>query len=156
MNKLFLLRFLVVLLLLVNLGLAGFIYMHRPAHPGPDRLKFLVIEKLKLDDGQVKQYDGLIQKHRAATKTGNEEISRLKQELYTHLNDEVNDQAQAAAQDSLFAAILAAQSRIEHIHYHHFLEIRKLCRPDQLADFDALSHELSTFFRPGPPGDKRP
>lgn len=152
MNKLTLLKIISVLLLIVNLGMAGFILMQRKAHPGPDKLKFRVIEALKFDPEQVKQYEALILAHRDSMRKGNDAISQLKKELYAQLNGT----QQAAVTDSLIAQIGAVQNRIEHNHYEHFLKIRSLCRPDQQANFEALSNELSTYFRPGPQGGKRP
>lgn len=152
MNKLTLLTIISVLLLLANLGMAGFIFMQRQAHPGPDKLKFRVIETLKFDPEQVREYEALIRAHRDSMRKGNDAISLLKKELYKQLNMP----QQAAVTDSLIAQIGAVQNRIESYHYQHFLKIKSLCRPDQQANFEVLSHELSTYFRPGPPGGKRP
>ena len=51
------------------------------------------------------------------------------------------------------------QKQVESVHYAHFMDIKKICRPDQLSDFDKLTKELSRLFsrnarnNPPPPKD---
>ena len=46
------------------------------------------------------------------------------------------------------------QKEVEMINYDHFSDIRALCRPDQMDNFNTLAQELAQIFKPekqGPP-----
>ena len=42
------------------------------------------------------------------------------------------------------------QKEIEKTHFQHFLEIKALCRPEQIEDFNLLSEELARIFAKPP------
>ena len=140
-------------LLIINLLLAAFIFFRGPGRPprhhGP---RDLIIERLHLDDKQVKEFEHLIQIHRSEIKANDAAIRELKNQLYSTLVLE----REKGFTDSLVAAIGQRQMRIEMVHYNHFRKIRELCKPDQIRAFEELSKELSELFgprehRPPPP-----
>jgi protein CpxP len=54
----------------------------------------------------------------------------------------------------LFLQIASNQTGIERLHYNHFIDIKKLCIPEQLEDYNALTIELAQIFGPKlPPKD---
>lgn len=134
-------------LLLSNLLLIFFAF-HKPKppknrrHPDP---RTIIIEKLHFDAQQIKQYDALISPHQKEIKTQDSAIQVLKNKLYLLL---ASAQANTAKKDSLIIAISVTQRKIEHIHYNHFLGIRQICKPEQIPQFNALSHEISSLFSP--------
>ena len=67
----------------------------------------------------------------------------IRNNLYAELNNETS-----VKKDSLMFAISKYQLEIENTHYNHFLEIKKLCKPDQLKYFEELTKELAFYFRP--------
>ena len=74
----------------------------------------------------------------------------LKNELYSQLSKPMQDQQT----DSLMTAISILQKEVEMINYAHFSDIRALCRPDQLDDFNTFAQELAQIFKSekhGPP-----
>lgn len=153
MEKTKLLTFTVFALLLLNLGTLGFLLLSGPkgqhphdggpGHHGKPRPREIIIEKLRFDPQQVKEYDRLIRWHQDNIGRAEQQISEAKNDLYRLLNDEPIDDKK---KDSLTATIAVAQKQIEGIHFRHFQDIKKLCRPDQLNDFGQLTHELSRMF----------
>lgn len=154
MNKIKLLVVIVIGLCLVNIGLMAFILSQPPGPPsgmpGPpgmhpeERPRRLIIEKLDLDKQQVTAYDQLIESHRGAVRNIEDSMRTTKNQLYATLN-----QSNAALKDSLVARLASLQQQIEMVHYSHFEDIRKLCRPDQLKLFQELTADLAAYFRPG-------
>ena len=140
MNKVRFLSVVVIALLLSNALLIGFIVLRKPPH-GP---KDLVIKKLNLDAQQIKAYEPLIQWHQSEIKKAQDQIMGLKNKLYTGLVSP----AGLAVKDSLIKEINKVQLTIEYIHYKHFEDIHKLCRPDQEEAFRNLSLEIARLFSP--------
>ena len=66
-----------------------------------------------------------------------------KNELYSHLKTDVTP---INRNDSLVIQLADYQSQIETTHYNHFLDIKKLCRQEQLKKYDELTTELSKIF----------
>lgn len=153
MNKNRLLIFLIAGLLISNILLVVFMMKDRgPGHHGPPRHggpRDLIIERLHFDEKQVEQFEQLIQKHRQDLHEQDETLMNIKTSLYGNLKSEENK----AVTDSLINQMMTIQNRIEHIHYAHFEDLKKLCKPEQLKDFDELANELSHIFGPphGPP-----
>lgn len=145
MKKKFITRTFIVVLLLSN---AFFIWRflagpRPPFHHGP---KEEIIKRLNFDDKQIQQYEVLIQKHRKQIHASELKISKAKKIYFSHLknNSKEIDTIQ-------LAKIQTAQAEIERTHYMHFLEIKQLCRKDQLPLFTSLIDELGELFSHGPP-----
>ncbi len=141
MNKLKLLSIVIVGLLVVNLLLVIALFMRKP-HPNPEGPKKLIIEKLRFDDVQIKAYDQMVEWHRSEIRKSDEQILKLKNTLYSHLNEEVDQHTK----DSLIAAIANVQTYIERTHYKHFEDIKQLCKPNQQKDFEKLTQEIANLF----------
>lgn len=130
--------FIVVLLLSNTLFIYKWWTAPERRHPGP---RNEIIEKLHFDEKQVAQYDVLIHGHRSAIEKAQRELQEQKQKLYENL--------EAPFSDSILQEILKVESKIEHIHFNHFKDIEKLCRPDQKKYFKALNREIARLFSPG-------
>ncbi len=134
----------IVVLLLSN---ALFIYKWWMApHRRPEGPRNEIIAKLHLDEQQVVRYDVLIRKHRKAIEQAEKELLHQRQQVYAHL--------EAPFSDSLLAEVQKVQAKIERIHFNHFRDIGKLCRPDQQPYFRELNKEIARMFSP-PKGPKR-
>lgn len=144
MNKVRLLTIISIGLFLLNVGLIAFYFLgdHRPPRK---QNKEIVIEKLNFDDKQIAEYEKLIQWHRTSINECEKDLRDLKMKLYSTLNsdEEINN-------DMIYIAIAGLQDSIEHIHYKHFQDIRKLCRPEQKLLFKEFSNELLRLFGPPP------
>jgi periplasmic protein CpxP/Spy len=127
-----------VVLLLSN---ALFIYKWWMAperrHHGP---RNEIIEKLHLDEQQVVKYYALIHKHRKAIEHAEHQLQIQKQKLYSNL--------EAPFSDSILNEILKVETKIEHIHFNHFKDIEKLCKPNQKKYFKELNQEIANLFSP--------
>lgn len=139
-------------LLLSNIALVAYIFWGHMGHNPPPRQghegpRDIIIERLQFSDAQVAQYDKLIQQHRRAVNESDEQLVALKNALYATLTG-----LDVHAQDSLINAITQAQRDMEYVHYRHFEDIKKLCTPQQLTDFNALAADLASLF--GPPRHK--
>jgi protein CpxP len=149
MSKLKLLQIAVIGLLLINIAALGWLFFGRPGHPPRDRSgregpADIIIERLHFDQQQVHAYDKLISQHRSTIRRLDGEILETKNALYNTL---ANDSSQA--KDSLQEKLGALQKEIETVHYDHFLEIKKLCKPSQAGYFNELTNDLAGYFSPG-------
>ncbi len=150
MSKVKFISVLAIGLLISNLILVGFISLNKPPR-GPVERKMIVIDKLHFDKEQIEQYEHLIELHRKEVRQSNEQIRLLKVQLYsTLMQDQVGE-----LQDSLIREVSKVQTHMEEVHYDHFLQIKKLCKPDQLVYFKDLTKELATFLNPPPPPKER-
>ena len=104
--------------------------------------KMVIIEKLHFDDNQVKAYEQLIDVHQNEIQQHDRAINDLKRQLYLQLKS-ANQETKS---EELIAKMCEIQSEIERAHFQHFFEIRALCRPDQIDDFDSLSEELARIL----------
>jgi hypothetical protein len=142
-------RFLIIIcliLLIGNISLGVMLFGRRPGHDHrPEGPKKYIIEKLHLDQAQQEKYETLITAHRAAISDAQDEIMKTKNKLYALLNQNDN-----TAKDLLVSQIALLQNKIENIHYDHFADIRALCRPDQLDEFNELSTGIAALFAPPP------
>jgi periplasmic protein CpxP/Spy len=146
MNKVKFLTVAVVALALLNIGLLFFFTRGHMPPPRREQPRAIIIKRLHFDEAQVANYEQLIQQHRAAIKPREEAMRQLRAQLYSLLNA-----PSAPLQDSLQQRIGQLQIEIEATHFKHFLDIKNLCKPDQMADFEALSKELEAFFGPPKP-----
>lgn len=132
----------IILLLLSNLFLIGFLITHKPKGNRQRSPKEFVIEKLRFDKNQIGQYDQLIQQHQEIIHSKDKQIIQAKRDLYKLLNSKNDDKAV----DSLTTAIAKLQKEIEIVHYKHFLDIKALCREDQKGKFETLTKEIEHLF----------
>jgi hypothetical protein len=139
MNKYKFLTITVIVLLIFN-GILFFILIKEHKRKGGP--KNIIIEKLHFDEEQIKKYEGYIQQHRKAINNNETMMNYLRCNLYEELKYSEN----RAKTDSLIVKIANQQTIAEHINYNHFLEIKKLCKPHQKKDFEALTEEISNLF----------
>ncbi len=112
------------------------------AHPGGP--KNYIIEKLQFDEAQKAAYEKLVFNHRSSINQKEEELAQLKNKLYATLtSDNLLPQ-----KDSIMIAVETVQKQIETIHYNHFIEIKQLCKPQQVPLYTELSKEFASFFMP--------
>ncbi|MCX6148281.1 MAG: hypothetical protein NTW25_13690 [Candidatus Kapabacteria bacterium] len=149
MNKVKLLTILAIGLLITNIALVAFVFFRDNEGPRPDKKK-VIIENMKFDETQIKEYERLVQLHRRGINEADKEIRELKTELYYTLSNNADQRTK----DSLFLELSIIQNKIEHIHYTHFQAIRNLCRPDQKTLFENFTKELVKLFGPPPKREK--
>ena len=155
MSKSKLLTFAVIALIVINIITLSFFIFKGPkdrGFPGPRQSpKDVVVNKLHFDDNQVIKYDELIKQHSESISKIDNKIVMLKNKLYVELSKSDND----LVVENLFQQIATNQTEIEKLHYNHFLDVKKLCKPDQLNDYRALTIELAELFSPKMPPNNR-
>lgn len=128
----------IIVLLLSN---ALFIYKWWMAperrHQGP---RNEIIDRLHLDEQQIVKYDALIRGHRKAIESAEHQLQSQKQQLYSNLD--------APFSENVLSEILKVEAKIEHIHFNHFKDIEKLCKPNQKKYFKELNQEIAQLFSP--------
>jgi periplasmic protein CpxP/Spy len=163
MSKIKLLSFAVGGLLLINAGIVAFLLLRKPSAPMEGRPpakregpKKVVIERLHLDKDQITSYEAIIVEHQKLAKGLKDSISNTKNALYQSLKAETY-----TGKDSLINLLGTLQKRIESVHFEHFTQIKKLCKPEQVEDFNKLTNDLAIYFTtekkavpPPPPGDQ--
>lgn len=161
MSKIRLLTIAVIGLFLLNMGMITFMFLRIPSLPGEGWPPFhkeaprkAIVQMLHLDKEQSDQYKELIDQHQGLIRDLDDKIAETKNELYKTLSTE-----NTPVKDSLLLTLADLQKQVEYLQYSHFQEIKKICRPDQLRDFDKLAKELSRLFArtarniPPPPKD---
>ncbi len=146
----------VAVLVILNLATLGMLWMGRPRRPVPpsrpaaaevrqapeDRL----LEELGFDDAQVEQYRRLTRLHRESMRTLNEEVRAIKKRMFDGV---LAENPTPELSESLLAQAQAKQAEIEQRTYQYFLDLKKLCRPDQQQKLKLL---LDEAFRGAPEG----
>ena len=157
MSKSKILTFAVITLFLINIITLSFFIFKAPKERGQRNEmppmgspKNIVVDKLHFDEEQIAKYDELIKQHSESISEIDNKILTLKNSLYKDLSNPEKKEVT----DSLFLQIASNQTAIERVHYNHFLDIKKLCKPEQLEDYKALTNELAKIFGPkSPPMD---
>lgn len=149
MKKTTLLIIAIAALVVLNIAVLAVVYFE-PALKGPQgnrQPRDIIIDRLHFNERQIKEYQVLIDWHRDEIRRLDSNIRKDKQALYSFLKA-----YNKGVKDSLIADINRCQKRVEETHYKHFEDIRKLCTPQQQADFDELVDELPRLFGPRQPG----
>lgn len=153
MERTKLLTYAVVALLLMNVGIIGWMVFRRPPH-GPRREpKAVIIERLKLDAAQQDAYSRLVTAHQQAFRPLMDNGAKLRHEYFDLLK---NEAINAASADSLNRLISDNQYQINQINLQHFKDIKALCNANQKAAFDSFVDEMAALFRTGPGSDGPP
>lgn len=154
MNKTKLLTLSVILLIALNFGILGFIVFLKPKaqtfemqHFSKSGPKEFIIRELNFDEKQKISYQKLIDAHRFRIRSLENNIHDAKDQLYRLLKDQNGN---VKLQVVLIDCLAYYQKQIELTHFKHFQDIRKLCKKEQLKNFDALTEKLSKLFSKGP------
>lgn len=139
MQKSKFLTILIIVLLLVNVTMVAMLFFGNP-NKRHEKPREIIIRELHFDANQIKKYDVLIKNHQKSIIKLDDEIFKLKSNLYEGLNSDTKNKA------SLIGLISEKQAEIENIHYNHLLDIKKLCHTEQLADYDSLTRKFSKLF----------
>ena len=151
MNKIRILTIIAVGMMLINMALLAFFFYSKPGPPREEGPRKLVIEKLRFDATQTKQYDQLIEQHRRDIQSGQDHLRDLKNELFQTLRSDKD----SGKKDELISMIGEAQVAIEQIHYAHFEQLKAICKPDQIKAYDEMCDDIAKWFAPQPPRKRR-
>ena len=147
-SKFRILIFLVVFLLLTNIGLLLYFTAfnkaapktNRPEKRGPGITAFLQND-LGFSKEQMENLDSLKKQHRAAIKPLFDELGKSKDSFYQLIGKPgVSDSALQAAAN----AIGRKQASLDLQFFQNFNSLRKLCTDQQLAKFDSAMPSLAS------------
>ncbi len=126
------LKYLVAIALIINAATLIFFWYNRPPEEGrrrPPRPDRVLIEELKLDDKQQAIYAPLREQHHQTHDSLLKLMAAPRQALYSQ---------KQGANDTIIHQIGLLQEQIERVTYDHFMEVRKLCTPEQQVQLDVL------------------
>ena len=136
----------IILLILLNLATLAMLWMShfkQPAAPLPQQgarnTKQFLQHELGLTDDQARQFEELRQQHFQQSKVFVDAIQQLKREL---LDEVFASTPNLETMQNIAEEIGTNQAELETLRYHHFLELKALCQPDQVKKFRALFHEI--------------
>lgn len=144
MRKINLLSIAVIALLALNFGIISYLFLLKGAEPSRRKMpRAIVIKELHFNENQIALYDQKIRVHQETIGKLDDSIRFTKNELYQLLNAEKVNPKQ---KDSLILVLGQYQKQIESAHFNHFLEIKAICTPAQLEQYEQLTQKFSRIF----------
>jgi protein CpxP len=137
----------VALLLILNFGTLGYLFLrdgNGPGHRRSNPVDAIIIKTLQYDRQQQAAFDILKHEHHGQMmQLDGKYAAALKGYFRT-----LGDSAPTAARDSFERVFCAIQTEKARITYAHFEDLKALCRPGQKARFDELIPELVQIIVP--------
>ena len=142
----------ICVLLLTNIAVLAWLFW--PKHRPIENERMGATELLKSDVGfspeQLASYKSLKDKQKETVRPLFERMRNTKDSLFGLLADSlVTD----STLNTLTDHIAANQKALDLLAFHHFSEVRKICRPEQRAVYDSMV--IKMFHRMGRPQNKR-
>ena len=150
--------FVIVLLVILNLGTVLMLWLNKPPklmmqrmpqRPEQEKMHIqqLLKDQLGFDKTQAEQYLKLREEHHKRASLLQNEIQRIKKLMF----DEVlKENPQTTLSDSLLKLSQEKTADLEQLTFQHFLDLKKLCKPDQQ---DKLKFLIGEFFHQNPPSE---
>lgn len=154
MNKTKFLTVLVVLLLALNAVTLYFVWGKRnddKRRGGGRSYSEYISKKLNFDSQQQEQLKLLRNKHKQELDSLRKEDLALQEAKTQLLKNGVTDSLQL---DSIFNLSVIHKKKFEMAFYNHFMQIRALCKPEQLKLFNETLDEMNKRRWQGP-GDRK-
>ncbi len=148
------------ILILLNLSCLSMLWfrdIHRPVHMphapvDQEKAARFLKNQLDLSDSQFNEYLRLRDDHFSQTQSIEQKMKTLRQDLISELFKDPPDQEVAS---EIINSIGATQASLERLTFNHFLELKKLCGPEQA---DSLDKMVNNLFRrsANPPPQSQP
>lgn len=162
MNRTKLLYTALAILLVMNLGTLGFLLFHRAEDEGcrnrnRKQSGRLLPETLRFDEGQEAAFIRLKNRHQEKVESLCITSDSLRRTLFLMLR---NPRPDTLAASAIIDSISNLKATILMLNFNHFRDIRSICRPDQITDYNQFIEDLSRRLRRpgqgqpgmGPPG----
>jgi len=119
-----------------------------------DRVTRYLVKNLDFNEQQSEELKALTQEHRNQIRPVFEEIRDKRREL---LNELTSAEPDTVTLNKLTAEVGQLVSHQERLTYQHFKDIRSLCTPEQLDNYDQVMTKLMRYMSPkfGPSDRKR-
>lgn len=142
----------IILLLLLNIGTLGYLWIGKPGghhSPPPDRPERALINELQLNEAQQKQFNIFRRRHRRSTDSVQRLIKQTQVALFGLVKQDSMD---ISLRDSLLHNIEQYESAKHLITIEHFHDIRSILEPEQKELFNEFMEEIgSRITGPGHP-----
>ncbi len=149
MNKLKIYKIAVALLLLINMGTLGFMWLNRPPAPDARGPFTFIVKATAMDDAQQATYRQLRDQHRSEMEGSRKQNREIREQLFNLLAQHGENDPEV---QQLADSIAATRRKEELLTYTHFRRVREICRPDQQVKFDAaIGEAIQTLGPPRPP-----
>ena len=153
-NKL--LTWLVLLLVVINIGAMIFMWMGKPKHEKPPlgSPKEFLSRELKLDEKQQVKFDKLVDEHRDQANNSRKKIKEEKEKMYGLLK---NGSLTESLKKSAVEQVADATKELDLITLNHFEKVRNICSPQQKNKLDQIMMQMVSMMtaqqtmRPLPP-----
>ncbi|HYD22232.1 MAG TPA: periplasmic heavy metal sensor [Flavipsychrobacter sp.] len=152
-------KIVIIMLLLLNAGVLGYLWLHNDDRKGPPhgphmRPDQMIIERIGLDDKQQEAFRVLKDEHHNQMIDIQGADSKLHTDLFALLKQ---DPVDSVLKDDLLAKLKTNDSLKEEMTFDHFRKLRAVLRPEQQPKLDELVAELAGRImgndhrRPPPP-----
>lgn len=149
---------LIIVLVILNIGTLTMLWIGRPdpgVPPGGGNritdenhvIAGLLKTELDFSDRQIKEYLEIRSSHIEKVSELNNEIRRLKNQMFDEVLDNVPE---PRISDSLLTLAQSRQNQVERLTFDHFLELKKICNPEQQTKLRKIFHRLFARKAPGP------
>lgn len=146
MKKNTLLTLLVAVVLLLNISLVLHIWMSQPEEKQP--LHQRIVQEIGFDKEQARKFDVL----RDSTVGNLKSVERrLDNAIFAYFSLLKQKEWNHSAKDSLQLIIGDLKKEKANILFTHFKDLRDLCRPDQLPEFNLVLDDMMELINPPPP-----
>ena len=148
----------ILLLFAMNLCLVAFFIFDRrmPPHKEKHETHKIIIETLRYDEQQQRQFDASRNEQHNEMERLNEQFDHVVNNYFSLL---MNETVNVSAKDSLEQVMFDIQKRKANSLFNHFQQLKNICRDDQRQAFDELLPELMHLIKPppdnGPPPSRR-
>lgn len=107
--------------------------------------KDIISEKLNFDEDQDFAFQYLRDEHRHNVSHLEQELHQKRKLLFKNLKDSTQNT------NLILNDIARINKQMDSFNYIHFAEIKKICKPEQMEDFNELTEKLANMF-----GKKKP
>lgn len=138
-NKL--LTWLVLLLVVINIGAMIFIWMGKPKNENPPQgsPKEFLSRELKFDEKQQVQFEKLVADHRDQANDARKNIKEEKEKMYGLLK---NAGLTESLKKSAVEQVADATKKLDLITLNHFEKVRNICTPQQKTKLDEIMMQM--------------
>jgi len=151
----------VIILVILNITTLTFLWLGKPKNPPhrefvrnrieePNKIKTLLKNELGFDEQQSEEYLKLRRDNRRKIEKLNFEIRKIKKQMFDEALKEGSNNTNS---DSLLNLAQSKQTEIERLTIQHFVNLKNLCKPDQIGKLEMLVHRL---LPPRPEGNNPP
>ncbi|OWY26059.1 hypothetical protein C7N43_35765 [Sphingobacteriales bacterium UPWRP_1] len=144
------LKLIILLLVLLNAGMLGIIWLRKPPPhlPGGGKSAAVYLTKeLGFTSQQEEQYQKMHRQHHQTVDSIRTADQEIRQRLFDLLQTNLTDTTDAA---QLANSLGNNRAKTEWVTFTHFKEVKQLCTPEQQIKFNRVIDEALRMLKPPP------